>query len=169
MSEEERDFDGFNVPEIDGSPTRIGEPRLTQLDEATRSMVLNAIYVYGYIQTESGPKKEIKKVRYPDLEAALMHGGSHLNMVMNYTWSHGEGELLFWEGLFYDPLSLRYEDDPRALHVLDAINMNLRRSIKGGSIGGSHQDYNVKMVRGHQTHEVINSSSNNPLERKRSL
>lgn len=168
MQKYENDYEwGSNIPDVDNAPNPTSEPRLTQLDEATRQMVLNFIYEYGFIDTPQGPKKEIKSVKYPPLNAVLMHGGSHLNMVLNYTWTQAEGEILFFEGLFYDPLSLYYEDDTGALRVLDAIYLNYRRSIKE-SIRGSHQDYNVKMVRGHQTQEIINRSEN-PLERRRRL
>lgn len=132
------------------------EPKLTQLDPSSREIILRGIYEYGWLKDEEtgSVKKVIKDTKYPDLEKALSYAGSHLNSVMNYTWSHGLAEILFWEGLFYDPLSLKYDDDPDALRVLDALNMMLRRSIKGGSIGGSHQEYNVKMGGGHRIQEV---------------
>ncbi len=157
MSDQEQNNEsGFMLPEgvEDAIPTT--EPKLTQLDPASRAIILNTIYNYGYIKDpETGAvSKVIESVEYPELEKALSYAGSHLNSVMYYTWSHGMAELLFWEGLFYDPLSLYHDDDPEALRVLDALNLMLRRSIKGGSIGGSHQDYNIKMAGGHRIYEV---------------
>ena len=137
------------------------EPKLTQLDNASREILLNAIYEYGYIQvgeTKSSSAsliKTIKNVRYPELEKAMCYAASHLNSVMNYRWHQGEAEILFWEGLFYDPLNLHYADDPSAIRILDALNLMLRRSIKGGSEGGSHQAYNVKMAGAHRTFEMV--------------
>ena len=155
MSDEE----GFLLPEgvEDAMPTT--EPKLTQLDPASRAILLSTIYDYGYLQDEEtgAVTKVIKGVKYPELEKALSYAGSHLNSVMYYTWSHGLAEILYWEGLFYDPLSLYYDDNPEALRVLDALNLMLRRSIKGGSIGGSHQNYNVKMAGAHRTYEMKKS------------
>jgi len=153
------DEEGFLLPEgvEDAMPTT--EPKLTQLDPASRAILLNTIYEYGYIDDkETGSiNKIIRSTRYPELEKALSYAGSHLNSVMNYTWSHGMAEILYWEGLFYDPLGLYYDDNPEALRVLDALNLILRRSIKGGSIGGSHQNYNVKMAGAHRTYEMKKS------------
>jgi len=85
MSEEE----DFLLPEgvEDAVPTT--EPKLTQLDPASRAILLNTIYEYGYIgDEETGSiKKIIKSIRYPELEKALSYAGSHLNSVMYYTWS----------------------------------------------------------------------------------
>lgn len=156
MSDEESDL-LFPEGVEDALPT--SEPKLTQLDPASRAILLNTIYDYGYAKDEEtgAIKKVIDKVRYPELEKALSYAGSHLNSVMYYTWSHGLAEILFWEGLFYDPLSLFYDDNPEALRVLDALNLMLRRAIKGGSIGGSHQSYNVKMAGAHRTYEMRKS------------
>jgi len=152
MSDEE----AFLLPEgaEDSMPTT--EPKLTQLDPASRAILLNTIYEYGYIKDEEtgAVTKVINGVKYPELEKALSYAGSHLNSVMYYTWSHGLAEILYWEGLFYDPLSLHYDDIPEALRVLDSLNLMLRRSIKGGSIGGSHQNYNAKMAGAHKTIEM---------------
>jgi len=152
MSDEEE----FLLPEGAEDALTTTEPKLTQLDPASRAILLNTIYEYGYVgDAETGAiKKIIQKVKYPELEKALSYAGSHLNSVMYYTWSHGLAEILYWEGLFYDPLSLYYDDNPEALRVLDALNLMLRRSIKGGSIGGSHQNYNVKMAGAHRTIEM---------------
>lgn len=147
--------ENYLLPEGAEDSIETPEPKLTMLDPASRAIVLNTIYEYGFLEDKKGAvTKVIKEVKYPPLEKALSYAGSHLNSVMNYTWSHGLGELLFWEGLFYDPLCLKYDDDDAALNVLDALNLALRRAIKGGSIGGSHQDYNVKMARGHIIHEM---------------
>lgn len=153
MSEEEQDF---LLPEGAEDALVTTEPKLTMLDPASRAIILNTIYDYGWIKDEEtgSVTKVIGKIKYPELEKALSYAGSHLNSVMYYTWSHGLAEILFWEGLFYDPLSLHYDDDPEALRVLDALNLMLRRSIKGGSIGGSHQNYNVKMAGAHRTIEM---------------
>ena len=155
---DEEDTD-YLLPEGVEDAVATTEPKLTMLDPASRAILLNTIYEYGYIDDkETGAiTKVIKKTKYPELEKALSYAGSHLNSVMYYTWSHGMAEILYWEGLFYDPLSLYYDDDAEALRVLDALNLILRRSIKGGSIGGSHQDYNIKMAGGHRIYEVKKS------------
>ena len=150
MSEEDQIFIG----EPDSTPTN--EPRLTQLDDASRDIILNTIYKYGYTKTEPS-YRVITEVVYPELEKALAYAGSHLNSVMWYRWPQAQAEVLFWEGLFYDPLSLYYEDDNKALRVLDALNLMLRRSIKGGSELGKHQDYNVKMAGAYRIQEVRRS------------
>lgn len=152
MSEDE----DFLLPEGAEDAISTTEPKLTMLDPASRAIILNTIYDYGYIKDEETGtvSKVISQIKYPELEKALSYAGSHLNSVMYYTWSHGLAEILFWEGLFYDPLSLQFDDDPEALRVLDALNLMLRRSIKGGSIGGSHQAYNVKMAGGHRVYEM---------------
>ena len=151
MSHEE---EYFTVGEPDSTPTN--EPRLTQLDDSSRDIILNTVYKYGYTDTTPA-YKVITKTIYPELEKALSYAGSHLNSVMYYRWPQAQSEILFWEGLFYDPLSLFYEDDPKALRVLDALNLMLRRSIKGGSELGKHQEYNVKMAGAYRIQEVRRS------------
>lgn len=154
--------ENFMLPEGADDVTPTNEPKLTQLDDASRSIILNGIYKYKYLQNnETGALiKTIDHVIYPELEKALSYAGSHLNSVMNYWRPQGIAEIMFWEGLFYDPLCLYYSDDPSALRILDSLNMILRRSIIGGSIGGSHQVYNVKMAGAHRTFEVRRDDGN---------
>lgn len=157
LQSSDEDLGGYDLPEGADDATPTNEPRLTQLDDASRKIILNSIYEYGYLKDEDSGSliKIIKSVRYPELEKAMSYAASHLNSVMNYRWAQGEAEILFWEGLFYDPLCLYYDDDPTALRILDALNLMLRRSIKGGSIGGTHQAYNVKMAGAHRTFEMV--------------
>ena len=158
---EERPFEDFG--DVDGlTPTT--EPKLTQLDESSRKIILDSINEVVYMRDpDTGglirdPNTDqpirIKRVIYPELEKAFAYAASHLNSVMNYTWAHGQAALMFFEGLFYDPLGLYYEDDANALRILDAIYSIFWRGVVGGSIGGTHQGYNVKMAGAHRTFEV---------------
>lgn len=155
-TEENEEQEGFTLPEgaEDVQPTT--EPRLTQLDEASRSIILNIIYKYKLVRDEATGKLEklIVGINYPDLEKALAYAGSHLNSVMKYSHSQALGILGFWEGLFYDPLWQLYDNNLEAKEVLNILNLNLQRHIMGGSYGGTHQDYNVKMAGAHRTFEV---------------
>ena len=138
----------------DMAPT--SEPKLTQLDPESREILLNLMYEHGFVRDEAmgGVTRVATGCNYPEIEGALAYAASHLNSVMNYTWEHGQAMVMFFEGLFYDPLSLFYEDDSKALRVLDTLHQMLMRGILGGSVGGSHQAYNVKMAGGFRTVET---------------
>lgn len=148
------------LPEGAADVTPTTEPKLTQLDDASRAILLNAIYVYKLSRDEATGSlyKEIEDTKYPELVEALAYAASHLNSVMNYTWTQGKAEIMFFEGLFVDPLTLYYEDNMEALRILDALYMILRRSIIGGSIGGTHQRYNAKMAGADRIFEVKQSA-----------
>jgi hypothetical protein len=152
MSTDDDYEDIYAVPQ---TPSRIqtNELRLTQLDDKSDQIIRNILYIYQMRETQNGSILTITGVKYPPLEKAYSYAGSHLNNVMYYRWTQAQAEIMFFEGLFYDPLSLYYNDDPEALQCLDAIYLMFRRAIKGGAIDGSHQDYNIKMSHGY----------NNPL------
>jgi len=150
---EENEEHGYLPPEDveDTFKGPIHEPVLTQLDEASRRILLDSIYEYGWIKGEDGKLIRTRtKTVYPDLEKALCYAASHLNSVMNYTRTQALSEIMYWNGLFYRPLFLAYEDDMEALLVLNILDSVLRRSIMGGSMGGTHQNYNVKMAGAHR-------------------
>ena len=159
--EPDQPFEDFG--DVDGlTPTT--EPKLTQLDESSRKIILDSIYEVVYMKdpetgvlvrdSETEIPLRVKRVIYPEIEKAFAYAASHLNSVMNYTWAHGQAAILFYEGLFHDPLRLYYEDDPNALRLLDAIYSIFWRGVIGGSIGGTHQNYNVRMSGAHRTFEV---------------
>jgi len=143
------DEDIYAVPQTPNR-TPTNELRLTQLDDRSDQIIRNILYIYQLKDTVNGQVLTITDVKYPPLEKAYSYAGSHLNNIMNYRWTQAQGEILFFEGLFYDPLSLYYNDNPEALQCLDAIYLMFRRAIMGGAVDGSHQDYNVKMSHGHK-------------------
>jgi len=154
---EEEENQGYLPPEDaeDAFRTPTTEPVLTQLDEASRRILLESIYEYGWIKDEEGTAVRVRlSTKYPDLEKALSFAASHLNSVMNYTRNQALSELIFWDGLFYRPLFMAYEDDMAALLVLNILDSVLRRSILGGSLGGTHQNYNVKMAGAHRILDI---------------
>ena len=153
MGEEE----GFNfLPPEGGDDALIptSEPKLTQLDEASRRIILDTIYKYEWKRDpETGTLiKDRVKTIYPALEKALSYALSHLNMVIDIPFYYGEYLIEYWEGMFYNPLELTYEDDGEALYVLDVLDSVFRRNIMA-AIDGSHQDYNVKMAGAHRVTE----------------
>jgi hypothetical protein len=155
----ESEAPGFLPPMDSSTPTT--EPKLTQLDPESREIILNTIYTYGLVRDEESGKvsRVITGKAYPELERALAFAASHLNSVMFFRWEQAQAQLLYWMGLFFNPLSLRFKKDPAALQVLDVLDLMLRRSILGGSEGGSHQRYNVQMAGAHRTFEVRRDAS----------
>jgi len=153
----EQETQGYLPPEgaEDTFNTPTTEPILTQIDEASRRILLESVYEYGWVKDEEGGAMRVRvSTKYPDLEKALCYAASHLNSVMNYTRNQALAELIFWNGLFYKPLFMTYDGNMEALLVLNILDSVLRRSIIGGSLGGTHQNYNVKMAGAHRILEL---------------
>lgn len=166
---------------LDFPATRTGENVLTQIDPYCQMLLEGSLWDYTYSQDEKGATirvkgvwenviKEVKpdgslvleriftenKCKYPDILNAYAWAASHLNMNLNLPQHLAYWLIEEWEGMFYDPLRIQYEDDTKLMTLIDAIDQILKRNLTE-SIGGSGQLYNIKMSGGHRTVEQVNT------------
>ena len=152
------DPDEFMIPNSPDDLSPTSEMRLTRIDDRSNQVLFKQIFETGWIEdpVSHRSKKVITGYKYKGLAEAYSHACNHLNGEVYYMRQHAEAEIMYWEGLFYDPLCLEYENNTPALRILDALNLTVRRTIKN-SIRGKGQDYQIKMSGSHRTQEFKKS------------
>ena len=157
-----------------------GENILTQIDPYCQQLLENSIWDFYNQNDGSGKIVRLKgswekrykynpdgsveqlpsvfiegKCKYPDLLNAYAWAASHLNMNLNLQTHQAYYLIEDWEGLFKEPLELKYDDFPQIITLLDAIGSIFERNMIE-SIHGSGQKYNMVMAGGHRIQEILN-------------
>lgn len=157
-----------------------GENILTQIDPYCQQLLENTIYDFynkddgrgktirlkgiwekRYKYNPDGSVEELAsqfiegKSKYPDIQNSYAWAISHLNMNLNIPQHIAYYMIEDWEGLFRDPLELKYADNPQVITFILAISSIFERNMVE-SIGGSGQKYNMVMAGGHRIQEVLN-------------
>lgn len=179
IEDEEMEY-GFEVPEnIQDYNIKTGENILTQIDPISQQIIDQNFWDYDYrVDPETGKTIRVRgciekrykynkdgsieekdvflmnKSRYQDVLNASAWANSHLNRLMNIPRHIAYYLQEQWEGLFYDPLMLIYEENPQVRTVIEALNMIVTSNLME-AIEGSGASYNVKMIGGHRTQELV--------------
>ena len=154
MSEEDRQLD-FEVDRtqvqsaLDAAPDT-AEPRLSMLDEWSRSVIMQGLYTFKVVDQDGVLVKVVDECKYPDVERAAAFALSHLNMLVNYTWTESRAAIMGWRGRHYEPLRVKYRREQDALDVLAVLNSVFYRATIGGSSDGSHQRFISQLMGGNR-------------------